>query len=328
MALLTVSGISKHEKGIYSVKGIYFDQQPLQKIAVAGETGSGKTTLLKMIAGWIQPDEGEIRFRGERILGPLEQLIPGRKEIAYLSQHFELRNNYWIHEILEYANELSQKEADTIYAVCRIEHLLKRRTDQLSGGEKQRIALARLLTSSPQLLLLDEPFSNLDMTHKNIIKSVIADIGNKLNISCILVSHDALDVLSWAEMVLVMKEGQIIQQGSPEQVYRQPVNSYCAGLLGAYNIIEREKGTAFLDLPGINPTAKQLLIRPEHIFIETTDKSDLRGIVQSSLFWGNYYTVDVLIDQHLIRVQTSNNLFGTGDEVFLSFKPEYVWYLD
>jgi len=326
MALLTVSGINKHEKGNYSVKDIYFDQQPLQKIAIAGETGSGKTTLLKMIAGWIQPDEGEMRFRDERILGPFEQLIPGRKEIAYLSQHFELRNNYWVYEILEYANELSQTEANTIYTVCRIEHLLKRRTDQLSGGEKQRIALARLLTSSPQLLLLDEPFSNLDMTHKNIIKSVITDIGNKLNITCILVSHDALDVLSWAETVLVMKEGQIIQQGTPEQVYRQPLNSYCAGLLGAFNMIDMKKATAFSNLPGINPTAKQILIRPEHVLIETTGKPGLRGIVQNSLFWGNYYTVDVMVDQDLIRVQTSNNLFATGEEVFLSFEPEYVWY--
>ena len=326
MALLTVSGISKHEKGIYSVKGICFEQQPLQKIAIAGETGSGKTTLLKMIAAWIQPDEGEMRFRGERILGPFEQLIPGRKEIAYLSQHFELRNNYWIHEILEYANELSQTEANTIYAVCRIEHLLKRRTDQLSGGEKQRIALARLLTSSPQLLLLDEPFSNLDMTHKNIIKSVIADIGNELKISCILVSHDALDVLSWAETVLVMKEGQIIQQGTPEQVYREPVNSYCGGLLGAYNLIESERATAFFNFPGINPAAKKLFIRPEHILISTTGKHNLRGIVQNSQFWGNYYTVDVLVDQHLIKVQTANNLFAAGEEVFLSLEPEHVWY--
>ncbi len=326
MSLLTVSGISKHERGVYSVKDIYFDQQPLQRIAIAGETGSGKTTLLKMIAGWIQSDEGEMRFKNERILGPLEQLIPGRKEIAYLSQHFELRNNYWIHEILEYANELSQAEANTIYTVCRIEHLLKRRTDQLSGGEKQRIALARLLASSPQLLLLDEPFSNLDMTHKNIIKSVINDIGNKLNISCILVSHDALDVLSWAETVLVMKEGQVIQQGTPELVYRQPVNSYCAGLLGAYNLIEMEKTTAFFNIPGINQTAKQMLIRPEHILIETAGRPDLRGIVKNSLFWGNYYTVDVLVDQLLIRAQVSNNLFAAGEEVFISFSPENAWY--
>jgi ABC-type Fe3+/spermidine/putrescine transport system ATPase subunit len=81
-------------------------------------------------------------------------------------------------------------------------------------------------------------------------------------------------------------------------------------------------------LPGIKPTAKQLLVRPEHVLIETTGKSDLRGIVHNSLFWGNYYTVDVLIDQHLIRVQTDNNLFATGEEVFLSFEPEYVWYID
>jgi len=327
MALLEVSGIGKKEKGVYSVKDINFEQQSLQKIAIAGETGSGKTTLLKMIAGWIQPDEGEMHFRGEKIKGPLEQLIPGRKEIAYLSQHFELRNNYWVHEILEYANELSEAEANTIYAVCRVDHLLKRRTDQLSGGEKQRIALARLLSSAPQLLLLDEPFSNLDLPHKNLIKAVISDIGNKLGISCILVSHDALDLLSWAEKIIIMKDGRIVQQGSPEELYRQPKNVYCAGLLGAYNLIEKQKSNVFHKLNGFENVEKNLLIRPENIRIDTTGTSPMEGIIQNQQFWGNYYTVDVLIDRLSVRVQTNNNFFVAGEKVFLSVDPEDIWPL-
>src|SRR5258706_9094063 len=177
MAFLNVSGISKKEGQWFSVKDINFVQEQFQKIAIAGETGSGKTTLLKMIAGLMQPDAGEIVFKGEKVLGPYEKLIPGHRRIAYLSQHFELRNNYRVEEELESKNLLTDKEADEIYSVCRIRHLLKRKTDQLSGGERQRIVLARLLTSSPELLLLDEPFSNLDAIHKNIIKSVIYDIG-------------------------------------------------------------------------------------------------------------------------------------------------------
>jgi iron(III) transport system ATP-binding protein len=107
MALLEVSGAGKKEKEIFTVKGINFSQQPLEKIAIAGETGSGKTTLLKMIGGLVLPDEGTIYFEGERVLGPFEKLIPGHPRIAYLSQHFELRNNYRVEEELESKNLLT-----------------------------------------------------------------------------------------------------------------------------------------------------------------------------------------------------------------------------
>jgi iron(III) transport system ATP-binding protein len=204
MALLEVAGIGKKGKEQFIVQNINFTQQLLEKIAIAGETGSGKTTLLKMIGGLAQPDEGTITFEGERVLGPFEKLIPGHPHIAYLSQHFELRNNYRVEEELESKNLLTDAAADNIYRICKIGHLLKRKTNELSGGERQRIVLAKLLTTSPKLLLLDEPFSNLDAIHKNIIKSVLLDIGTQLNTSCILVSHDAADTLSWADRILVL----------------------------------------------------------------------------------------------------------------------------
>src|SRR5687767_587781 len=267
MALLTVSGLSKSEKGKFIVKGINFTQQSFQKIAIAGETGSGKTTLLKMIAGLIQPDTGEMLFENKRVVGPYEKLIPGHPGIAYLSQHFELRNNYRVEEELEAVNKLTDQEANELYSICRIEHLLKRKTDQLSGGERQRIVLARLLSAFPKLLLLDEPFSNLDAVHKSIIKSVINDISLKLKVTCIMVSHDALDILSWADRILVMKDGELIQEGTPEHIYQQPVNEYCAGLFGEYNLIHSNHSNIFAAIPAINLNGKQLLIRPEHFSI-------------------------------------------------------------
>ena len=115
--------------------------------------------------------------------------------------------------------------------------------------------------------MLDEPFSNLDAVHKGIIKSVIQDIGEQLKITCILVSHDALDILSWADTVLVMKDGLVIQQANPQQVYKQPVNEYCAGLFGDYNLIDLNKAKTFASVPGIQLNGKQLLIRPEQINI-------------------------------------------------------------
>ena len=144
------------------VDDISFSQKAFQKIAIAGETGSGKSSMLKMIAGLLQPDQGMIYFNDKHVLGPDFKLIPGHPDIAYLSQHFELRNSYRVEELLSYANKLSEEMANAIFEVCMISHLVKRRTDQLSGGERQRIAIARALIRTPKLLLLDEATSALD----------------------------------------------------------------------------------------------------------------------------------------------------------------------
>ena len=309
MALLEVKGISKKQNGQWVVKDISFTQEPLQKIAIAGATGSGKTSLLQMIAGLLQPDEGEIRLDGSKVIGPSDQLIPGHKKIAYLSQHFELRNNYRVHELLEMKNKIDDAIADKIYTVCQISHLLQRRTDALSGGERQRIVLAGLLTTSPELLLLDEPFSNLDMMHKNVIKSVIADIGTQLSITCIMVSHDAADILSWADRILVIKDAVIIQDGTPKEIYQQPVNEYAAGLFGAYHLMN--------DLSGFE---KQTILRPEQFLISSEKDSLLSGDVKRKTFLGNHYLLDVAIKTGLIQVSVNEDEIKVGDRVHLKIR--------
>jgi iron(III) transport system ATP-binding protein len=322
MALLTVRGLSKKEEGKTAVRGIHIIQQPSEQIAIAGETGSGKTTLLRMIAGLAQPTSGEILLEDKRVKGPEEQLIPGNKNIAYLSQHFELRNNYKVYEVLDMVNRLSPEASDSIYSICRIKHLLQRWTDELSGGEKQRVALARLLSTSPKLLLLDEPFSNLDMLHKSLIKSVLRDACEKMQISCILVSHDALDILSWAETVLLMRDGQVVQRGTAKQVYNQPLNEYCAGLLGAYNLIDIE-GTGLFTSPG----RKRLFVRPENIRVNDDQEDGIKGKIHAILYWGSYYTSDILVGQQLIRVQMPASHYQPGQEVYMHFPKEERWYL-
>jgi len=309
MAFLAVKGISKKQNDQWIVKDISFTQEPLEKIAIAGATGSGKTSLLKMIAGLLQPDEGEIRLDGRKVIGPNDQLIPGHKRIAYLSQYFELRNNYRVHELLEMNNKIDEAIAEKIYAVCQISHLLQRKTDALSGGERQRIVLAGLLTTSPELLLLDEPFSNLDMMHKQVIKSVIEDIGTRLSITCIMVSHDAADILSWADKILVMKDGEIIQDGTPKAVYHQPVNEYAAGLFGAYNLMN--------DLSG---NGKQVILRPEQFVITSENNGLVTGEVKKKTFLGNHYMLDVATSTGLIQVRINDDAVKAGDRVYLKIR--------
>lgn len=314
--LLEVEEVSKSILHQTAVKPLSFTQKQGEKLAIAGETGSGKTTLLKMIAGLVQPDMGKVLLKGEKVLGPLEKLIPGHPKIAYLSQFFELRNNYWVREILEYANELSVSEASVLYEVCQINHLVNRRTDQLSGGERQRIALARLLSMSPSLLVLDEPFSHLDALHKATIKQVIHDIGEKLSISCILVSHDATDLLSWADTILVLKEGRLVQSGDPETVYRKPVDEYTAGLFGEYiqlNKVNKER--LYGSVP--NQSSKDILRPGDLIPVNETD-SQLSGTITSIQFRGTYYALSVLVNQQILLIHVLNNKYSVGETIFLN----------
>ena len=310
MALLEVKGISKKSNEQWIVKDISFIQQALQKIVIAGATGSGKTSLLKMIAGLLQPDAGEIIFNGKKVVGPNDQLIPGHKKIAFLSQHFELRNNYRVHELLEMNNKIAETIAEKIYAVCRITHLLKRRTDELSGGERQRIVLAGLLTSSPELLLLDEPFSNLDMMHKQVIRSVIEDIRSQLNITCIMVSHDAGDILSWADRILLMKEGSLIQDATAKGIYYHPVDEYAAGLFGPYYVADDSFVNAFR-------IEKHTILRPEQFVLTTEMDSAISGEVKQKLFFGNHYLINVAVKGSIIPVRTNDHQIKAGDKVYL-----------
>ncbi len=327
MEFLQVKSVSRQENGNPAAREIQFEQQRHQKIAIAGETGSGKSTLLKIIAGLTQAESGEVRFEDIRVEGPAEKLIPGHPGIAYLSQQYELPNNMWVEEVLNYADELPPGEAALLYATCRIDHLLRRRTNQLSGGEKQRIALARLLTRSPKLLLLDEPFSNLDLIHKRILKTVIKDIGDKLGTTCMLASHDPLDTLSWADVIIVIREGQIVQQGAPSIVYRQPLNEYVAGLFGAYNVIPASSVAIFEKLPGIKQNGKDLFFRPEDIKIMKKSGRTVAGTVVSISFMGGYYETEIKVDNIHLIARTIQSELVVGDAVEISLNGKMGWYL-
>jgi ABC-type sugar transport system ATPase subunit len=320
MSLLVVQDVAKIEQGKYILRPIRFALAPQQKLAIAGETGSGKTTLLKLMAGLLQPDAGAVFFNGQRLLGPWEQLLPGHPAIAYLSQHFELRNNYKVHELLEMSNYLSEEAAQTIYAVCRIEPLLQRRTDELSGGERQRIALAQLLTKSPSLLFLDEPFSNLDRVHRSMMQAVIDDISAELGITCVLVSHDALELMSWADQLMVLRHGALVQAGSPRDLYYHPVNEYVAGLLGDYNLIDTAQHPGFVQLLGPASAGKKALLRPEHLALTTEGPQSLPGVVEQVLFHGSHYQLRIWTDGYLVKLNTALTRFVPGETVHVGLQ--------
>jgi len=316
MEFLKVSHISREEDGRKVLQDINLSIDQHQRIALMGETGSGKSTLMKILAGFSQPSAGNVFFEGKRIEGPDEVLIPGHKEIGYLSQHFELRNNYFVHELLEMASKMNEREMENICSICRIDHLLKRKTNALSGGERQRIALARLLVSKPKLLLLDEPFTNLDLHNNRIINEVIRTVSHKLGITCVLVSHDPAEVLSWAETIMIMQYGRIIQTADPVTTYQKPVNEYAAGLLGAFNhfsSMERDVA-ALLKVP-----ADRTFVRPEAFDLSKAPMHKAEGRVLESQYYGSHYALEVIVAGKRLTIHHNNGRYHPGDVVFLAF---------
>lgn len=320
--LLQLSGITKLGEEGFVLQNISLWLEKRKKLVIAGETGSGKSTLLKIIAGLTQSDTGEVIFESQKVEGPANKLVPGHPGISYLSQHFELPKFLRVEQALTYANQLTNDEADVIYEVCEITHLLKRKTDQLSGGERQRIALARLLITSPRLLLLDEPFSNLDVIHKNTLKSVIDNISEKLGITCILVSHDPLDTLPWADEVLVLKGGKLVQQANPQIIYQRPINEYVAGLFGKYNLLRPQSN--LLELFDLPTGKKHALVRPENFIL--TD-SGVKGLVSSVKFYGSCYELEVTITETILLVKVGECAYTTGDIVYVRANPESILYI-
>ncbi|MGN6604702.1 MAG: ABC transporter ATP-binding protein [Ginsengibacter sp.] len=313
MALLEVHHIGKEQPDRKILDDINFEQDSLQKIAFTGESGAGKSTLLKIISGHVQPDVGSVFFDGKRVIGPEEKLLAGHKEIAYLSQHYELHNNYVVKDLVWFQIKMDEHEAKRLFEICRIDHLLEYRTNQLSGGEKQRIALCMLLVKYPKLLVLDEPFSNLDPINKNILKSVLEDVTSRLQITCLLASHDPNDTLSWADEIIVIKEGKIVQSDKPSIIYNQPVDTYVAGMFGKYNLLSPAQASCF----GINSN-EDLILRPEDFRITHTFNNGIKGTVQKISFWGSYYEAEVTADGLKISVRLLvRGDFQVGEEVWL-----------
>lgn len=318
MSLLEVRNLSKADVHGLILDNIRFSQKAFQKIALAGETGSGKSTLLKIIAGLEQPDSGEVIFNKSKVEGSADKLVPGHPHIAYLPQYFELQKFLRVKQVLTYANTLDERKASELFKICKIDHLLERKTNELSGGEKQRIALCRLLITQPKLLLLDEPFSNLDPIVKQVLKSVIENAIKKLKITCILVSHDSDDTLPWADEIIVLKEGKKIQQAGPLEIYFKPVDRYVAGLFGFYHVLPKNLVSFF--------KIDQKILRPEHFKIVANPSSKTkRGKVVEVKFFGDHQLITISISDSFISFQENMEAKRkVGESVYVALKMNLI----
>ena len=323
MDLLTVSGLGFTERGRTVLAPLSFGQRAGQRLALAGESGAGKSTLLQLIAGLVQPSTGTVHVAGRRVRGPAEVLVAGHPGVAYLSQRSELPQHLRVEQVLRYAHARPAVDAPALYALCRIDHLLAQCTDQLSGGEQQRVALARLLLGAPQLLLLDEPFSNLDRTHKRQLRAVLEDVGARLGITSVLVSHDAADTLPWADEILLLRCGRLVQQGPPERLYHQPADAYTAALFGDYYLLRGADRHALAPAAG-PPAGTALLVRPEDLRLGPPG-GGAPGTVRAVRFMGSHYELEIQLAGNTVRLPTPTAALAPGDVAHVALAPGAGW---
>lgn len=305
MTILSAEKLSKRIKDRDVLLELDFSLEKGRCIGIAGETGSGKTSFLEILGGRGQASSGTVFFHGKKVPGTREKLVPGHRGIGYLSQHFELPPHYWVHEILSYAGDLSDSEREYLYILCRISHLTARRTDELSGGERQRVALARELLTRPDVLLLDEPFSNLDAHNKRTIRQVLADLRQQWGLSQVLVSHEATDILPWADEMYLLRQGRWVQQGPPRELYARPVSEYVAGLLGEYSLIDPWH-PSFAALPFAAAEGTQWLIRPEHVLPAPVLEKQLTARVLQVEFRGAWLALRLDVQGQSLLMYTAS----------------------
>lgn len=215
-----------------------------EKIALLGESGCGKTTILRSIAGFEVPDKGSVTLAGKTMSSDSVFVQPEKRGIGIVFQDYALFPHKTIiqnvsYGLFRYSKDERTELAYSILAISGLEGLENRYPHQLSGGQKQRVALARALAPKPKIILLDEPFSNIDTLRKDMMREYIMEILNKTNSTAIIVTHDTKDALAISDKMVILKNGQTIQQGTTKEVYNQPKSRYVADFLGTSYIEPR-----------------------------------------------------------------------------------------
>lgn len=260
-----------------------------QQLAIIGESGCGKSTLLKIIYGILDCDNGNIYWNKTKILGPKYHLVPGMPFMKYLAQDFDLMSFITVGEnvgkfLSNFFPKEKQNRIDELLSLVEMSEFKHVKAKFLSGGQMQRVALARVLAQEPEVLLLDEPFSHIDNFRKNKLRRKIFQYLKEKQITTIVASHDINDVLSFSDEVIVLKDTTILEKATPFELYNHPKFYYTAALFGEVNEIEIK--------------GKTQLIYPNQLQI--AEKSDLQVEVVSSYFKGKYYLIEAKFKNQLV----------------------------
>ncbi|MVM37651.1 ATP-binding cassette domain-containing protein [Spirosoma sp. HMF3257] len=332
--MLIATKLVKAYKTVLAVRNVSISLEPGQIMALVGASGSGKSTLLNLLAGLADADTGEVRLKGERVPGPSEVLVPGHKDIRLVHQEYQLMSNVSVRENIAYALRFFEKSyrdfrVNELLKLCRLTDVQDRVPRQVSGGEKQRTAIARAIADKPAVLLLDEPFSHLDLPNRLIVRDLLFDlvrheqIGSRAT-SCLFVTHDASEALSIADKIGILRDGKLIQLGAPVEIYHRPVTAYAARMTGLVNIL-KAKYLPLLGLPEYDNPETLICLRPEQLKLDDTGTP---GTVRAVYFKGSHYELEVEVSRYVsLRLLTSRNDLQIGQVVRIGLRDNALWQL-
>jgi len=287
------------------IKQIDFTINKGQNIAIIGESGCGKSTLLKLIYGLYDLNEGQIFWNETEVLGTKFNLVPGMSFMKYLSQDFDLMPYITVAEnVGKYLSNVNlEKKHQRINELLEIVEMTEFATVKakyLSGGQQQRVALARVLALEPEVLLLDEPFSQIDNFRKNALRRNLFAYLKSNGITCIVATHDSTDSLSFADETIVLQDGKLIAKANSLELYKKPSNKYIASLFGEVNEL---KLSQFKKIDGDD----ELLLRYPHQ-LKVVENGLFKVIVTQCYFKGTHYLIKAVANGKVIFFDHNSEL--------------------
>ena len=301
--MLQINHISFAYNKETTIHNIDFSLKKSQSLAIIGESGCGKSTILKLIYGLYDLDEGTIFWNNQEVLGPKYHLIPGMDFMKYLAQDFDLMPFITVAEnVGKYLSNIYKDRKDERIAelleVVEMSEFANVKAKYLSGGQMQRVAIARVLAIEPEVLLLDEPFSHIDNFRKNALRRRLFSYFKEKQITTIIATHDSTDVLSFADEVIVMQDGKIIESGTPKMIYNNPKNRYIASLFGDVNEISAHYFDENQD--------RNVLLFPHQL--KVVEKSKLEVKITSSYFRGNHYLIETTYQDGILFFENDSDI--------------------
>jgi ABC-type sulfate/molybdate transport systems ATPase subunit len=271
-------------------------------IALAGESGCGKSTLLNLIYGLLNWESGQIIFDGTPLFGPKGNLVPGEAEMKSVAQNFDLMPYATVAEnvgkFISNINLTKKKETVAeLLGVVGLEEFANAFPKNLSGGQQQRVAIARSLSVLPKLLILDEPFSNLDFSRKIELREKLFKYVKQNNISLIISTHELQDIMPWLDQIVILQDGRLIQNDNPEETYKHPYNMYVAKLFGEVNIFNENEISDF--------QIQKFSYYPHEI---TISENGLEAEILESRFAGNHFWNKIKVKDKELVVYTAGKL--------------------
>lgn len=248
-------------------------------------------------------DEGEIYFQGERVFNKSEKLVPGTPGVAIVHQDFQLEPGFTVFDIIrhhlnKYTREYQIQRTKELIEICNLSELQNKQAKELSGGQKQKVALAKALIEEPPLLILDEPFSNLDNISKADFKEILRKVVDELNISLLFVTHDSKDAITFSDEIIIVQNGNVLQQGEPKNLVSKPTNSYAARLLGLSNIILGKDIQQFFD---------ESLIPDKHYWVPfgaITIEEGNQFEATSTEFLGDEIIMNIRLSESILKIKS------------------------